>query len=497
MCTAPCIHNATDPMMQNLVVNGLATIPGRGGNGRDALALATSNGLYAWTIQTPTDTLTPTAMDPVGNWQSVCVGDLDGVAPEDFVGVSGNGTDKIRICLRNAQTTVVTEMQFAGQTVAKVVLAQWNDVGPVEICVATNQRLWIGSPTGVIRQVTLNNSGGSNLLRVRGNGRDNLAWLVNPGQQELRTFSPTTQCIAVATSLGSVAHWSAGDWDDNGTDDLLISAPGAVTAMKLVTSTWVSGASGGVSFAVGSATSMTPFTNPQPALLVWGGNWMGDLNADGYVDVFAVSRVTNTSNVSTSTAWTHRRVLDVPVRPLLDPVKIKPVGANTEFQFKTAALNPPTGATHLELLIWEGTGLTGSLQTKPDGVGRVRSPAAVVWPEFPSVTFTADAAAATRAYTGALRWIQVSGTTTTKVWQPTRFAMTFSGNVLAYQNWLAPRLVEASLPPGLVYSPTLPNGILLAPIIFTETYYSFSGDQEPPDLPPPPPVPVKPPTPEG
>lgn len=503
LCTAPAVHTATDPIV-SLAANGLATLRQGGTGGRDALLIATSAGLVRWEIA-PQDTQLTTTLD-TGNWQSVCVGDLDGAAPDDIIGVSGAARDRLRVLRRSyaagggaVPTTVVQELPFPGQSIHQVVLAQWNDVGPWEVCVATNQRLWIGNLTQVLRQSPLDNIGPSFLTRVymQMSQRDSLAWLVTPvgGVRELRTYGRLGSAISQPDLQGEVLHISAGDLDGNGADDLAITLQQS-SVIKVLTNS----SSGTVAaFDYPAVDVGAPFTGS--ASVACGASWLGDLNADGACDLVGMWRTGTAPHVS-GVAWVFRSIpFGLAPRPVLDQPSVETDGTSVLFRVRIVddvAYRVPD-ATHLELLAWETKPTEPTMVMMPVGRYRVRVPVATAL----EATFTTPLAnGMDRSHVGIVRWIKIVDGKVERIWQPTHFSIALgSSQPQLLTSWLLGSLQQHPIPPALLYVPGMTTNHYLMRALVPELVppgweASTSSDEGGTgNLPPPPPWPPKPPTP--
>ena len=502
LCTAPSIHNATTPIA-DWVTNptALATIPGHGDHGRDALAIATSTGLLQW----KRGATSTTTLDPGVDWRTVACGDLDGNAPVDFVGVVGIARDRLRFVLRNGTSVDCLETTFAGQTIASVVLAQWNDSAPVEVAVATEQRLWVGTPTATLRQLVIANDGGSHLASLRMESRHHLAWAVRVGgEPRLYGVSRLAQSMTLATGLGGATHMAAGDIDKNAADDLVFTGPGMVP--KLVMNIALSTANV-AEFDVANMSSMAPPMNPQPIDQAYGAARWGDIDSDGSDDLYVPWQMTNSSAVTSGTVWLYMQAIGLEPRPRLAGPAVIASGSATEHTF-TLKIDPdfppptaPMQATHIELLVFAARASNGVIALVPEGLQRVPAAVPLANDEVSfSVPIVPDMP---RAFAVAARWVTLSGSTVQHVWTPTRIAFAMDGEVLPYTLWREGRRLEAI--PGLLLwpppPPPAPQLYFLRPLAIEPgsqgggIYTSHSGDEEPPDLPPPPPEPPKPPAP--
>lgn len=507
LCTAPAVHSATDPIVPR-PSNGLATLTGGGQGGRDALLVATSSGLLRWEMAPP-DVQTTSVVDP-GDWQSICVGDVDGVGPDDFVGIIGFARDRLRVVRRRYAdpgapgTSLIAEVQelsFSGQSIHQVVLMQWNDSPQLELCVATNQRVWIGNLTQVIRQATIANTGPSHLTRICVGQRQCLAWLVTPvgGARELRVFNRLGQAISHPDLQGDVRNITAGDLDGNTVDDL------AITMEQSGVIKVLSGYDNGlVAEYNGPGYDVEDPAQPvvsSPTPVMCGASWLGDLNADGGCDLVGFLRCGIAPRLY-GTVWVFRQTLPgMQVRPTLRGFLIQQTAATVSYspKIETVLSPPPESATHIELLAWQTMPSESTMRLSP--IGRYRS-CVPVTPPF-AVGFTVPWSEATdRSYVGILRWVRIAAGRVVQVWRPTHFSVAlgdFQTPVLT--SWLLESALQFPIQPDLIYTPEMTtNRYLMRPMVpelIPEILASSSRSDEggPGNLPPPPPVPPKPPTP--
>jgi hypothetical protein len=506
LCSAPAIHNYAKRLMRTAVATGLATLQKGGSHGRDMLVVSTATALYGWSVDTGITTLDS------GNWQSVCVGDLDGVAPDDFVGISnaGGANDRIRIVLREeGQTPVASTITFPGEVVGKIVLAQWEPTnsGELEICVMTDAQLWVGEPTGAIAQVPFANDGNGLMTRIDVLGTDRLAWLGTvSGAKILRTFRAGAATSQDATWIGAALDLSAGAWSneqsDDGIDDLFVAR---ASGTPLIVRSDAAKVDDTEPYTQVGAEFVTPFTGSvQPVNPVWPAAWLGDLNGDGYTDLFTVLRTTSTSGVHSTSFWPCRRIPSWETRTFMTGVvKISEdeLLDETDYTIRMYPTLPVTDPlpTHMELLVYSGDDSTGVLQMNPAPFRRER--VEYTGNGIMEIGWRMPTPSAPTAFMGAIRWIHVDNGVTTHAWPSTVFTVAVEGSIVPYEEWQAPRILECATPIGIV-SPNAVNGYTLRRelgLSQDSVIYAFTGDEGggTGDLPPPPPDsgPPKPPPP--
>lgn len=490
LLSAPAVHNALDAILPGMVANGLANLRGGGSQGRDALAIATASGVYEWRVGEP-----PTLLVG-GAWRSLVVGNLDLAGDLDLVGVTNPARDLLLVRMR-ALSEQTLQIPFPGETIAAVQLAQWDGVGGLEICVATNQRLWVGrADATTVFQLPFPNGGRSLLARVAMPGHDSLAWLATgsgDGVQRLTTLSSLGQACDPAIQPGVVRELTSGDFDGDLRGDLLLATVGSNELRLLTNVEGVTGILPGVAQFLNAPQSMAP-VGLQLAGSTLSCGWVGDLNADGHSDVVAMQMPGNV-------AWIGRRIPApgyVSYRPVLggslDP---EPLG-NGVFQC-TVPLAPtsvrPEDATHLEVLLFGAVvGPASTLILQPTGLDRLRfagNPQSFTFDE-------ALAATESRALVGVARWIRVEGDRTVNLWAPTRFAFAWNGMRVTLDSWWQNGLLKVT--DGPFFWPPVGGGSDYFWRELLESGGSASigptrGFEEPPDLPPKPPEPPTPPVP--
>jgi hypothetical protein len=493
LCAAPAIHNSITPVTDLTNATGLATL-GRGPNGRESLAIATTSGLFQWAV----DATSLVTIEGGVDWRSVASADLDGVPPLDLAGKCGN--DTLRVLLRAGTSTTALQHTFTGETIAHVLPVRWNATGPYELAVATNQRLWIGSQTTMLTQTFAVNDD-CQITRVRMGDHDDVVWWRSfSNQRTLHVFSSLGASQSGANSLGAVRYLTSGDRFGSEHDDLLVSFYDSLPMRVVINGAAV--ASNIASFDLASGADETPYegTTP-PDGQNYGAAWTGDLNSDGGIDTVAPLMLTFPSSPSVSFLWVRINMAVGLQRPKVDDPSISDSGNQRTFSLPVSLFmgqSIPVGADYLELLPFAVRMRSGSLAIMPDGLPRVR-----VAQSASSIAFTVTVdATIPPAFAGVVRWIDVDANgITVKVWPSTRVIFAMDSAVPGFVAWRDGR--AAAHPPGnfqwlstftpatSVYllrpiTPNVPNGGI---------YTTYGGDEEPPDLPPPPPVPPRPPTP--
>jgi hypothetical protein len=137
VAVTPLIHTAVVRVAPGHVATGLATLPKAGDNGRDALAIATADGLWIWKVG---------ALSQIDAraWGSVAAGDVDGNGVVDLIGRNPAGT-RVQVVLRSSMGATQAAFALPGATVRAVATVQWDGVGGDEIAIATNLGLHVRS----------------------------------------------------------------------------------------------------------------------------------------------------------------------------------------------------------------------------------------------------------------------------------------------------------------------------------------------------------------
>ncbi|HEX6811459.1 MAG TPA: hypothetical protein VF384_07540 [Planctomycetota bacterium] len=485
LIAAPAVHNTVDPIT-SLVATGIATTKGPATTGRDGLAIATIGGLKQWWLGRPITTIAP---DP---WHSVAVGDLDGLGAEDFVGIGNDARTMLRVWLRG-QVNQPLDMSFPpGETITAVVVAQWDGVGAQEICVATNQRLWIATSTlHTVAERAQLNAGDGQLVRVPMPDYDSLAWLTTiDGVPRLMTTNKDLPGFFCDPSIQiGAAHAAAGSWNGDAFGDLVVTGLNS-NVMRVFTND--AGTTGLAQF-TDNWQEISP-ADPQtdPPVLSW--TWLGDFNADGLADL-----VTLQNNLR---AWVFRQapIPGTSLRPILgssfSAIAVDP--ATVEYTIPVSASSRPSTATHLELLLFSAVSVSNSLALQPAGLSRRRYE---VLDNIPPSSFSFQMGIETvntQARVGVVRWIRLVESTTVEVFQPTLFVIATNDMEGPFAAWQTTRRGQAPNDDHC-YSQTFPGtNYLWRPLggaapVPPEFWGHPGGVEDPPDLPPKPPEPPTPP----
>ena len=497
LLAAPSVHNAIDQIVLGKDAKGLGTLRGAGQYGNDALLIATPAGVLQWQL----GALNPLPVIAGGAWYSLAVGNL-GNAPETcLVGVSTTTRDQVRVH-RIGATLQPAPIGFPGETIAAVQLAQWDGVGGLEICVATNLRLWVGTEASeTLFALPLANTGSSHLVRVEMPNRDSLAWLATVAdEQHLMTLNSLGQSD-LTVQLGNVRELSSGHYDRDLRGDLLVVAQDA--HLQLLKNVELSTPSGVAQFV--NLPEAIPPVGLQPTDPAMSCAMIVDLNADRRSDLVALQS-------SSNFAWIRRWVPPFGFNTNRPVLAEGFASAHTSEDTLVCTIplsspnsNRPPLATDLELFLFGAApGTTSPLSLQPVGLQRLRFAGEAI----DAFTFTEDLAETNlRVLIGIVRWIRVEGASTVNVWAPTRFAVAHNGMRVVLDAWHALGAVDVQVG-SILWSPGFPGnnyvwrpmeGVLIPPPP-PPVEGPPRGYEEPPDLPPPPedpPTPPQPPPPPG
>jgi hypothetical protein len=488
LLAAPAVHNAADPIAIGVAANGIAPTKGPVTTGRDGLAIATASGLKQWWLGRPISTITTGYPDP---WFSVAVGDLDGIGAEDFVGIGDDSGHTIRGWLRGAVNQPF-ELSFPNETITAAIVAQWDGAGAQEICVATNLRLWIGTPTQqTVAERPQLNTGGGQLVRVAMPNYDSLAWLTTiEGAPRLMTTNkdlPGFFCDP-SIQIGAV-HAMSGQWNDDTYGDLVVTEVNS-NVMHVFTNGAVGTSTPGLAQFTNNSEAISPVgLQLTPAALSC--TWLGDFNADGLGDLVTLQNLT--------TAWAFRQApttSGASYRPILSGTFTATafVSGTVDYVVSLDTTSRPPTATHLELLLFNAVTESTSLVLQPAGLSRIRYEVAEGVP-LSSFSFPQDSTTAGSHFpVGLVRWIRLVEFTTVELYQPTLFVLAPLVEDGPLDQWETMRRAQA---PNEGHIFPMPSG---GSNYLWRTLGNLSdgnpgGIEEPPDLPPKPPDPPTPPAP--
>lgn len=465
LLTAPILHKAIHVITALTDVNDVATLPKGGTLNRDALLLATTSGLYQWTV----DAATPTLLAS-GGWGTVTIADVNGDGIDDIIGRK-RLADGVWIHLRGASPST-SSIAFSGETVYEVCGAQWHTSSvQAEMCITTSQRFQVrqrqtdGSWT-VLREDTTTNTGPGLLARVDMNGVDMVAWLSkHSGVTELRTLSATLNYTTVLT--GDPVAMSAARVTDDSYDDLVI-ALANTSKLHVLVNQWATTPSNPPF--VGSYTLSVSVSPLLDATANTASPWCGDINHDGLADfVLPIQGYARIDVMKQPSAGASR--LTAP--PSLAN-EIAQTGGATSWTVDVApATSVPAGATHIEVLVFELDPLA-DWQMLPAGER-------FLYPASSSTVEIKDSLPITsvRPHYGFLRYVQRSGSSTTHYWEPRTLYVCSPSDYSGLSTSLA----------GLEWTVSGPT----SPIQLKHNGVPTNGGAIDPPPPPPPPTPPAPP----
>lgn len=478
LVTAPAVHTAALPIAGSLAANGLATVHGAGQNGRDALAIATHNGLVVWTRET-------TVAIDTRDWVSVASGDIDGDGMVDLFGRSPAGNE-VLIMLGSASGYTATSIPFTNEIVRDVAAVQWDGVGGAELAIVTDGGMHVRSTATqtdltLVRRTNLQSIGLTALRMGSGSG---LAWLpqLPNGTYSLLTLRPGVAVESLPVSAMTPTSFVAGDSEGDGYDDVAIGTANSSAYTILLNQQAQPSPPATFSFAATATLDHYSAATSNNAA----SPWIGDFDADGVIDAVIPRR--DLGGVVVKRGGDYGAAS----RPSMDSTQYPQptvVGGLVNWHLEATCLAAPVEATQVELICFATNPNTSpitlaalpTLTIQPTAVLRRTVDIAPVVSS--SIAFNWSEPINSAVYT--FKFAMLRYRSPTRAWPPLLFA--FSSTIVS-QTPNDPAYDWMQLWSG--NQPNWQHGGLQ--LISTIQYAGTSGTIKPPPPPPPPEPPVPP-----
>ncbi|MBL8694893.1 MAG: VCBS repeat-containing protein [Planctomycetes bacterium] len=373
LSVAPGLHDTS--VQIPVSANDVATLPGMGQNGRDALALVNTNGIQLWTWDVHTQTGLAAGVGSM-EWADarlIRVADLNQDGAFDFCGVAASGT-KVLVSLQIAGSWPLFDTLSIGSQIHDLTAADLDGDGLAEIAMATDDGLQISSIDGINRKSFPRAVLGSWLpfdsVAVLSDAviGDRIAWLTvggTPLEQRLllMDLAGSTEPPLSLTPLLEGVSLVAGDLTGDGAEELVIASRSMEQHLVLLNVSLL----GPVTFDLLNASVLLPFGGGIPDHNYRGRAALLDSDGDGDLDI-AFGR-----------SGESRESILV-VNNVVDAFSIAPMPHFTEIVSTTAGQalritmqdgpESASRATHLEIVVWHQPAYPGPIE--PIALGRQR-----------------------------------------------------------------------------------------------------------------------------